>query len=67
MNVVSLSAAGRVLFGRSEIHQVAEKRRGKIEEFCQVLATISIQPSLGQASIVTRELPGTSDNLHPML
>ena len=29
-------AAGRVLFGRSEVHQVAEKRRKKIEEFCQV-------------------------------
>ena len=27
---------GRVLFGRSEVHQVAEKRRVKVEEFCQV-------------------------------
>ena len=26
---------GRV-FGRSQVHQVAEKRRKKIEEFCQV-------------------------------
>jgi len=28
--------AGKILFGRSQVHQVAEKRRGKIEEFCQV-------------------------------
>ena len=27
---------GKILFGRSQVHQVAEKRRGKIEEFCQV-------------------------------
>ena len=27
---------GKVLFGRTQIHQVAEKRRVKIEEFCQV-------------------------------
>lgn len=27
---------GKVLFGRSEVHQVAEKRRVKVEEFCQV-------------------------------
>ena len=29
---------GRKLFGRTEVHQVAEKRRVKIEEFCEVLA-----------------------------
>ena len=34
-NNVSYSS-GRVLFGRTEVHQVAEKRRRKIEEFCQV-------------------------------
>ena len=28
--------AGKILFGRSQIHQVAEKRRGKIEEYSQV-------------------------------
>ena len=27
---------GKVLFGRTQVHQVAEKRRGKIEEFCEV-------------------------------
>ena len=30
---------GKILFGRSQIHQVAEKRRGKIEEFCAVSVT----------------------------
>ena len=33
---LSVPVLGRVLFGRSEVHQVAEKRRKKIEEFCQV-------------------------------
>lgn len=27
---------GKILFGRSQVHQVAEKRRVKVEEFCQV-------------------------------
>jgi hypothetical protein len=35
--------AGKVLFGRSQIHQVAEKRRVKIEEFCRVSYIFSLQ------------------------
>lgn len=27
---------GKILFGRSQVHQVAEKRRVKVEEFCEV-------------------------------
>ena len=34
--MVLVLLAGKILFGRSQIHQVAEKRRGKIEEYSQV-------------------------------
>lgn len=41
---------GKVLFGRSQIHQVAEKRRVKIEEFCRQL--INLPSELSESSLV---------------
>lgn len=37
LTVINFVHTGKILFGRSQVHQVAEKRRGKIEEFCQVV------------------------------
>jgi hypothetical protein len=41
---------GKILFGRSHIHQVAEKRRGKIEEFCQQV--VSLPPEISHTNLV---------------
>jgi hypothetical protein len=42
---------GKVLFGRSEVHQVAEKRRVKVEEFCQALISLPAEISTSQLVI----------------
>lgn len=66
--------AGKILFGRSQVHQVAEKRRGKIEEFCQVrtyLANVSqhmewagLPPCQGFTSYKTRSLVPRPSFIH---